>query len=67
MGGSNNRALTKALDGVQEFARLGPHVAMQRLCSLMVENAQVHPLGVLARLSLAIGSLESDEHDAVEP
>ena len=43
---ANDQVVAKALDGVQAVVRLGPHVAMQSLLPLVIEDAQVHPLGV---------------------
>jgi hypothetical protein len=41
-----DQVVTEALDGAQEVVWLGPHVAMKPSVTLVVENAQVHPLGV---------------------
>jgi hypothetical protein len=44
--GADDQVVTEALNSAQELARLGSDVAVHKLVALVVENAQVHPLGV---------------------
>ena len=44
--GADDQVFAKTLDGSQEVEWLGPHVPMQPLVPLTIEDAQVHPSGV---------------------
>jgi len=51
---ADNQVVAKAFDGLQEFVRLGSHIAMQSLVSVTIENAQIHPLGVQVHATIKL-------------
>ena len=54
--------VTEALDGGQEVVRLGPNVPMQELVTLLVENAQVHPLRVQIHAAIVAMLIVVESH-----
>jgi hypothetical protein len=44
--GADYKIVAEPLDGAQKVAWLGPYVPMKKLVALVIEDAQVHPLGM---------------------
>ena len=62
---THNQVLAKRLDGVKEVGWLRSHITMQPLVPLMIENAQVHSLGVQVHATIERMLLIIESHDGL--